>query len=550
MSSTETRERAQCERHDVPAIRMPAIPARFNIGVDVCTRWIDDADRIALIHDTGSRSERFSFRDIEALSNQIANMLRSSGIGRGARVALMAPQRPEAACVHVAIYKLGAIAVPLFPLFGEEAIEHRLSDSGAEAFIGDRQAVAKLASIRTRLPALRHVFCIDGAVDDAIDLHAVRSRCAEQFEAVDTAADDPAIIIYTSGTTGKSKGALHAHRTLLGHLPGVEMSHDGLGLPGDLMWTPADWSWIGGLFDLLLPAWHHGLPVVARRFEKFDAAQAFELMRRHRVRNAFLPPTALKMMRAGSEPGRSYDLSLRSVASGGESLGEELLEWGRSVLGVEINEFYGQTECNMVVSSCGSRFPPKPGWMGKAVPGHDVQVVDAAGALLPRGTLGLIGIRQPDPVAFLGYWNDEAATSAKIAGGFLLTGDQGEMDDDGYIRFVGRDDDVITSAGYRIGPGPIEDCLLGHAAVRLVAVIGVPDPERTEVVKACIVLNDGFEPDAGLTRELQDHVKRRLAGHEYPRLIEYLDSLPTTTTGKLMRRELRLRATADLENRA
>eukprot|EP00456_Euglypha_rotunda_P065802 TRINITY_DN56523_c0_g1_i4.p1 TRINITY_DN56523_c0_g1~~TRINITY_DN56523_c0_g1_i4.p1 ORF type:complete len:303 (+),score=81.46 TRINITY_DN56523_c0_g1_i4:80-988(+) len=284
------------------------------------------------------------------------------------------------------------------------------------------------------------------------------------------------------------------------------------------MWTPADWSWIGGLLDVLMPAWHHGVAVVACRFEKFDAMQAIDLMARHRIRNVMLPPTALKMLRAGTSASKNYGLSLRSVASGGESLGSELLDWGQSVLGVQINEFYGQTECNMVVSSCNALFPVKPGWMGKAVPGHDVQVIDAAGEILPTGTLGLIGVRQPDPVSFLGYWNNSKATDEKFAGDFLLTGDQGEMDAAGYIRFVGRDDDIITSAGYRIGPGPIEDCLLGHSAVRLAAVVGVPDPERTEVVKAFIVLKDGYQACESLTLELKEHVRRRLAGHEYPQI--------------------------------
>lgn len=525
------------------------IPPRYNMGFDVCRKWAEGPDRLALIYDDGETTERYSFQDIEALSNQTVNVLRDAGVTVATRVALMVPQRPETAYCHVAIYKSAAIAVPLFPLFGEEAIEHRLCDSGAEVFIGDRQAIAKLNRIRARLPQLRHVFCVDGAADGAEDFHALRGRAAPLAAIVDTAADDPALIIYTSGTTGKSKGALHAQRVLLGHLPGVEMSHDGLGYPGDLMWTPADWSWIGGLLDVLMPAWHYGIPVVARRFEKFDAAEAMALMARHGVRNTMLPPTALKLLRAGTQAGQNHGVVLRSVASGGESLGSELLEWGRTVLGVQINEFYGQTECNMVVSSSSRLFPARPGWMGKAVPGHDVRIVNARGEAQAPGVPGLIGVRQPDPVSFLGYWNKPEATREKFAGAFLLTGDQGEMDADGFIRFIGRDDDIITSAGYRIGPGPIEDCLLGHPAVRQAAVVGVPDAERTELVKAYIVLNAGFAADEALTRQLKAHVSSRLAGHEYPRLIEYLDELPSTNTGKVLRRELRLRAQAPASRR-
>jgi acetyl-CoA synthetase len=326
---------------------------------------------------------------------------------------------------------------------------------------------------------------------------------------------------------------------LLGHLPGVEMSHGGTVSRGDIFWTPADWAWIGGLLDLLLPALHHGATVVSHRFEKFNAAAAFDLMSRHRVTHVFLPPTALKMLRVEKSPRERWDLRLRSIASGGESLGVELLNWGKTALNATINEFYGQTECNMVVSSCGNWFEPRPGAIGRAAPGHDVQIVDDHGAVVPVDQIGNIAIRPPDPVMFLGYWNNPSATAGKFAGDFLLTGDLGRMDADGFINYVGRNDDVITSAGYRIGPGPIEDCLLGHPAVRLVAVVGVPDAERTEIVKAFVVLADGFSANDALTRELQDHVRTRLAAHEYPRVIEYRQSLPMTSTGKLIRRELR-----------
>jgi acetyl-CoA synthetase len=359
------------------------------------------------------------------------------------------------------------------------------------------------------------------------------------FETADIGPDDPAVIIYTSGTTGKPKGALHGHRVLLGHLPGVEMPLSFFPDRARLIWTPADWAWIGGLFDVLLPALHHGVPVLTRRFEKFDGDAAFDLMARHGVTHAFLPPTALKMMRAVERPGERYRLSLVAVSSGGESLGEELIEWGRAALGVTLNEFYGQTECNVVLSSCCELFEPRIGSIGKAVPGHRVAVVGDDGRVLPPGTPGNIAIRAPDPVMFLGYWRNPEATREKFAGDYLLTGDIGVMDDDGFFRFVGRNDDVITSAGYRIGPGPIEDCLLGHPAVRMAAVVGVPDATRTEIVKAFVVLNDGFSESDALARELQQHVKTRLAAHEYPRAIAFVESLPMTATGKIIRRALR-----------
>src|SRR6267142_1528687 len=286
----------------------------------------------------------------------------------------------------VVVYKAGLVAVPLFKLFGEEALEFRLQDSGARAIVTDRDELPKLERLRQRLPELRLVLCADGPGEGAVDLPAALERASSRFDAVPTAAEDPAIIIYTSGTTGQPKGALHAHRVLLGHLPGVEHPHDGFPRPGDRFWTPADWAWIGGLFDVLLPAWHHGVPVVAYRARKFDPGEALRLLERHEVRNVFMPPTALKLLRTSGAAGTGA--RLRTLASGGESLGEDLIEWGRATFGLTINEFYGQTECNLVVGN-GSALPPvRPGWMGTAIPGHTVGIVDEAGRELPRRLAG------------------------------------------------------------------------------------------------------------------------------------------------------------------
>ncbi|CAN7406549.1 acyl-CoA synthetase [Trinickia sp. LjRoot230] len=525
------------------------IPPRYNIGVDACDKWADGSGRLALIYERRDGTvSRYSFDELKALSNRLARSFAARGITRGERIGIFLPQAPETALAHLAAYKLGAIAVPLFALFGTEALEYRLANSGAAALITDAAGMAKIAAIRAALPELKTIYCIDGdearkaAVPNApatLAFWPELERHAPDFEPADTTPDDPAVIIYTSGTTGKPKGALHAHRVLLGHLPGVEMPLAFFPDNAKLMWTPADWAWIGGLLDVLLPAWHHGVPVLARRFEKFDPEAAFDLMARHGVTHAFVPPTALKMMRTVEAPNERYRLSLVAVSSGGESLGEELLEWGRTVLGVTLNEFYGQTECNVVLSACSILFEPRIGSIGRAVPGHRVAIVDDSGRELPPGAEGNIGIRAPDPVMFLGYWRNAEATREKFAGDYLLTGDVGVMDEDGFFRFVGRNDDVITSAGYRIGPGPIEDCLLGHPAVRLAAVVGIPDAARTEIVKAFIVLNAGFDPSDALVREIQAHVRTRLAAHEYPRAVEFVDSLPMTATGKIVRRALR-----------
>ena len=523
------------------------VPARYNIGFDVCDRWAArEPDRIALTFVGADNQARdYSYGDLRAWSNRVANLLGDLGIERGDRVAVLLPQAPETAVGHIAIYKLGAIAVPLFALFGPEALQYRLANSGAKAVITNRDGAGKISGIRDGLPELMHVLCIDGGGPGCLDLAAALEGKSTDFNPVDTAADDPAVIIYTSGTTGQPKGALHAHRVLLGHLPGVEMSHDLLPQPGDRIWTPADWAWIGGLLDVLMPALHHGVPVIARRFEKFSGEAAFQLIQDFGIRNAFLPPTALKIMRAIPKPEKRWRLDMRSIASGGETLGAELIEWGRRVFGLTINEFYGQTECNMIVSSCATLMPARPGIMGRAVPGHRLAIVDNNGAIVPEGTLGNIAVRRPDPVMFLEYWRNPEATRAKFAGDWLLTGDTGLMDGEGWIKFVGRDDDVITSAGYRIGPGEIEDCLLGHPAVRLAGVVGKPDPQRTEIVKAYVVLKEGVAPSETLARDIQAHVKTRLAAHEYPREIAFVSELPLTTTGKIIRRELRARAAAE-----
>ncbi len=517
------------------------IPERYNIATDTVDRHAAARpDGLALMfEDETGRVERWTFEAVRRASNRLANVLAATRVRPGDRVAILLPQTPETAIAHLAAYRAGFIAVPLFVLFGPDAIEYRLADSGAVAIVTDAANWPKVAEVRGRLPELRvAIVAGGGGVDETLDLDAVSAAASDAFEPVDTAADDPAIIIYTSGTTGPPKGALHAHRFLLGHLPGVRLPHDFPPKPDDLFWTPADWAWIGGLYDVLFPAWHWGIPVLAHRARRFDPQAALDLMARHGVRNVFLPPTALKLIRqSGARPGP--ELRLRSVASGGETLGAELLDWGRDIFGVTINEFYGQTECNLVISNSSAIMPVRPGSMGRPVPGHEVAVISDAGDVLPPGEVGEIAIRRPDPVMFLGYWGRPDATVAKFSGDWLRTGDRASVDPDGYLWYQARNDDVITSGGYRIGPGEIEDCLLGHPAVGMAAVVGLPDPVRTEIVKAFIVLAPGHAPSDALTAELQAWVRYRLAAHEYPRAVAYVEALPMTATGKVMRRELR-----------
>jgi len=514
------------------------IPERYNIAADACDAWARrDPDRRALIEfgPEGTRRE-LSYRTLARLSNRLANALTAKGIARGDRVAVFLPQVSETAVAHLAIYKMGAVALPLAAVFGPEALRFRLADAGVRALITNRAGAEKVAGIRDALPALGLVVSIDGTESGAEDYGTLVDRASDRFETVDTGADEPAMMIYTSGTTGPPKGALHGHRVLLGHIPGVQMHHDFLPQPGDRIWTPADWAWAGGLLNVLLPALKLGVPVVARRFDRFDPEEAWRLMVDAEVRNAFIPPTALRMLKAAPPPA---GVALRSIGSGGESLGRGTFDWGRETLGLTINEFYGQTECNLVLSSCAAIGVNKGGAIGRAVPGHEVAVVDADGREVPRGTQGTIAVKAPDPVMFLTYWNNDQAMADKFRGDWLMTGDQGTMDEDGYVTFVGRDDDVITSAGYRIGPTEIEDCLVAHPAVQLAAVVGKPDAIRTEIVKAFVLLRPDVEPAETLASEIQGHVRDRLSAHEYPREIEFVEEMPLTTTGKVIRRVFR-----------
>jgi acetyl-CoA synthetase len=517
------------------------IPVRYNIGVDIADKWAAvDPSLPAIIHvHADGRTETFSFGWLSETSNRLANVLRAKGISRGDRVIVYMPQSPEVAACHAAIYKLGAITLPVAIVFGPEAISYRLQNSGAKAVITNAQGAAKIREIRNEVPELKLVISIEGAEDGVEDFNTLISKASSSFTPVETSPDDPGLMIYTSGTTGQPKGALHGHRVVLGHLPGVEMPHDLFPQSGDLFWTPADWAWAGGLLDVLLPSLHHGVPVVSRKFDKFDPEEAYALMAKHQIRNVFIPPTALRMLRSAKSPRGRHDLKLRTLGSGGESLGAETYEWGKESFGIVINEFYGQTECNLVLGSCNMLGVSKPGAIGKAIPGHEVAVIREDGSICEPEELGQIAVKRPNPVMFLEYWKREEATRDKFIGDWMLTGDQGTVDGEGYFFFVGRDDDVITSSGYRIGPGEIEDCLIRHPAVALAAVVGKPDPIRTEIVKAFVQLKPGQAASEALATEIQNFVKTQLAAHEYPREVAFVESMPMTATGKVIRRLLR-----------
>jgi acetyl-CoA synthetase len=518
-----------------------SIPDHLNIANQVCERHQSDPDRIAVYYENvNGETATFSFGQLKELSDQFANALKGLGVKRGDRVAIVLSQRIETIVAHLAIYKLGAIALPLAILFGPEALEYRLRDSASKVVISDASKYETLRAMLPGLPELQVVIgCNTG--ESSNEFWNLLKRASSDMEIVETRADEAACLIYTSGTTGPPKGALVAHRAVIGTFTGFEMSQNFFPQKGDVFWTPADWAWTGGLWDALLPSLNYGMPVLAYEGAGFDPERASCLMGKYSVTNAFIPPTALKMLRSIANLKQQYSLQLRAVMSAGEQLGEELIHWGEEALDLTINEMWGQTEFNYLVGNCSAIMAPKPGSMGKPYPGHRVDVIDDEGRVLAVGEQGELAAWCDDPVMFLGYWNNQAATKEKITNNWFRTGDIGYRDDDGFLWFVGRKDDVISSAGYRIGPGEIEDSLMKHPAVLQTAVIGKPDELRGEIVKAYIVLARGFKADDDLAKEIQMSVRERLSAHEYPREVEFIDELPMTTTGKVRRMDLRQR---------
>ena len=561
------------------------VPERFNIAQACCGRWAqrpDAARRVAIrVHGASGTHRTLSYAQLQERANRASGLLRSLGIRRGDRVAIVMPQRFETAIAYMAVFQLGAVAMPLSMLFGPEALEYRLQDSEAVVAICDDSSIANLQQVRSVCPALRTVIGV-GTAGPGVDLdwEAALAQQPASFTAMQTKADEGAILIYTSGTTGPPKGAYLPHRALIGNLPGFVCSQNWFGFDGKtnsksdaVFWSPADWAWTGGLMDALLPTLYFGRPIVACN-ARFSPELAFTLLQEQAVTHTFLFPTALKaMMKAYPEPRRQFKLALQAMMSAGEAVGDAVFGYCRDQLGVIVNEMFGQTEINYVVGNCSMNvayapdaptsscigWPARPGSMGKAYPGHRVAVIDDDGNECAVGVAGDVALNRfdihgdPDPIFFLGYWKREQATRAKYTGDWCRTGDLATCDGDGYLWYQGRADDVFKAAGYRIGPGEIENCLVKHPAVLNAAVVPRPDADRGAVVKAFVVLAPDYlaaraalggnlaDFDARLITELQLHVKGKLAPYEYPKEIEFIEALPMTTTGKVQRRVLRLR---------
>ncbi len=539
--------KSQQSRQDLPQIDNYAalhsgfrwqVPKHFNIA-EVCSRrWVKlkgAGTRVAIVEHGG---ETFSYAQLQRSANQLSNALVAKGVRRGDRVGIVLPQGFACAVAYMACFQMGAVAMPLSKLFGEDAVSFRMRDSGATAVI------------------------------DHVDFDAI-AKYASTFDCVKTLADDAAILIYTSGTTGDPKGALIPHRAMIGNLTGFVCSQNWFGFdPADstkeskaIFWSPADWAWTGGLMDALLPSLYFGRPIVAYS-GRFSPETAFEILEQHKVTHTFLFPTALKaMMKAVASPRGQYQLGLQAIMSAGEAVGDAVFAYCQNELGVTVNEMFGQTEINYVVGNCAMNgkatnvgWPASAGSMGRAYPGHRIAVIDDSGKPCAVGVAGDVAVNKldihgkPDPIFFLGYWNNPAATAKKYKGknntGWCRTGDMASMDADGYLWYQGRSDDMFKAAGYRIGPSEVENCLVKHPAVVNAAVVPKPDAERGALVKAYVVLAAGFQPSAGLIAELQMHVRGKLAPYEYPKEIEFIDALPMTTTGKVQRRVLRLQEEA------
>jgi acetyl-CoA synthetase len=525
------------------------VPAHFNMGWACCRRHAADRHRFCLYwEDESGATSAYTYWDIQQEANRLSNALVGLGLRKGDRVGIILPQRPETVIAHMACYQAGAIAMPLSILFGPDALEFRLQNSETAVAFVDMASLPNLLAVRDKLPALKHVIGVAGARENGVVAwETLLAKSSRRFTPVDTDAEDPALLVYTSGTTGPPKGALKPHRVLIGNLPGFSYSHNEFPQGGDMFWSPADWAWTGGLMDALLPTMYYGYPILGYR-GRFDPEKAFHLIEKYGIRNTFLFPTALKMMmKAVPDPRVRFDLPLRSIMSAGEAVGETVFDWAESGLGVTINEMFGQTEINYIVGNSSALWPAKPGSMGRPYPGHRVGVINDAGDEVAAGEVGEVAVHRTDmhgdrdAVFFLGYWRNDEATRKKYTGQWCRTGDLAQRDADGYLRYQGRADDVFKSAGYRIGPSEIENCLIKHPAVANAAVVGSPDAERTNIVKAFVVLQPGYSASADLAADLQAHVRGKLAPYEYPKEIEFIDQLPMTTTGKVQRRVLRLR---------
>ncbi|WP_213958024.1 MULTISPECIES: acyl-CoA synthetase [unclassified Variovorax] len=523
------------------------IPTRLNFAAAVCDRHaIATPEAPAVIFEAeDGKSVRYNFRQLDRAACRVANMLAAYGVKRGDQVMIMQSQSVEAVLTYVACMKMGAVFVPISTMYGEVAISERASAADVCVIVADKENYPKLVNLKAKVESLRAIFLVDGEEAGAIDFGKKMLEASDEFQTVDTAAEEVAYICYTSGSTGAPKAVMHAHRFLLANIPGFSMLHNNFGQEGDVMWSPADWSWGAGIIAVLLPTLWHGKPIVAcRPKSRFDAEHAFALMSRHGVRNAFLIPTMLRMLQ---QVRKKPSVKLRSFFSGGEMITQELVDWSSHEFGVLPNEGYGQTECNMVLAHLPQLISPRYGSLGKPFPGMTVMLQNADGSPTPVGEIGEITVRAPSPLMLLDYWKNPQATAEKMRGGWFHSNDLARVDEEGYFWFAGRNDDVIKTSGYRVGSAEIESCLTSHPEVAAAVAIGVPDALRGQIIKAFVIPRDEALAGEALKASLKSYVAEGHAKHFVPSEIEFVDSLPVTTSGKVERRTLRER---EIRNRA
>ena len=487
-------------------------------------------------------SQSYTYRDLSESSSRFADHLRKQGVKKGDVVALFAEQGLECAMAHLGSYKIGAIVAPLSPLYGPEAVKHVLKDCEAKIIVTQRNLWDRIKK-HDADPPVDKAIVSGGIKPGETDFReAIAATNSSQSSTENTKSTDPALLLYTSGSTGMPKGILHKQELLRGYLASVSLFYElHLAEENQILWTVSDWSWVAGIFNVMLTGWYFGQTVVAGR-QQFAPESAFSFLEKHQISHCFLTPTALKRMAVLKEPkARWPKLRLRAIGTGGEPLPASVLGWAKSSLNIPINEFYGLTEVNHLIGNCARLWPIKPGSMGRPYPGHNIAVIDEAGVELPRGTVGEIAAHGDDPTLFLEYWKNEKRTKEIRIGNWVRTGDFGYQDDDGYFWYKGREDDLIKSSGYRIGPAEIEDVLVAHPSVAEAAVIGVIDEERGQLIKAFVSVVDDALRSEELVLELQTYVKNKLAFFKYPRLVEFVDQFPLTSTGKINRKELRRR---------
>ena len=516
------------------------VPPHYNLAVDTVDKH--EPGRLAMLfEDYRGKQCEVTFGDMQKMSNRIANILRGLGVDRGDRVTVLLPSLPETAAAFIAVYKLGAILLSLSQLYGDDGIAHRLSDSQSKVLITDGNNRGRLEGMRDRVESLERVLVLnagDSLVGDDVDLDEAMKGASADFTPVDTAADDPAQLYYSSGTTGQAKGILHAHRYLLAHNE-FEFSHDVR--EDEVFHSTGEWAWIAGIVPGLLGPWRFGVPVaVFQRRGAYDPEQTLYVLEKYHVGNMFTTPTALRAMTEIKDAGSNYDINLRITCSAGEPLNPEVIRWFESQFGIPVFDYYGLTESYPLCAN----FPTvevRPGSMGLPLPGWEIELLDTeTGEPVPQGEVGEISLRaRSNPHYPLGYWNRPEDSEEVFGGDYFRTKDVARRDEDGYVWYEGRADDVIISAGYRIGPFEVESAIVELPEVVEAAAVASPDAKRGNIVKAFVRLSPGTTGDDELKARIQQHVRDSYAAYAYPREVEFVDELPKTLTGKIRRIELR-----------